>query len=256
MAKPQSRPINLVSASDDLCEVAPHISIEPWMLAAATATQDPPQDCVRERNWSILDLFPPKVLAQDDLLVEPFLTPFLEAINPEILKAFGRVDCFPTLMDPQRCQSNFLDALLYQYGNPFELDEGIDDNTKRRLISTLFTLYSLKGTCFGIIGAVRIIYGINVTECVEPNIQCWVLGESELDFDTFLCPTSAAERRSFRIMVDITLTDKQLDQITCIVDWMKPANTHFEGIIQPLAPGFVDHWELGLSELNLNTFLH
>lgn len=226
------------------------------MMAAATPIGEPGQDCIRDRDFSILDLFPPKVLAQDDLLTEPFLTPFLEAVNPEVLAAFGRVDCFPTLMDPLRCQSNFLDALLYQYGNPFELEEGIDDTTKRRLISTLFTLYSLKGTCFGIIGAIRIIYGINVTECVEPNIQCWILGESELNLDTFLCPTTEAERRSFRIIVDINLTQKQRDQITCIVDWCKPANTHFEGIVEPMAPGFVDHWELNVSELNFNTFLH
>jgi hypothetical protein len=37
---------------------------------------------------------------------------------------------------------------------------------------------------------------------------------------------------------------------------MKPANTHFEGIVEPLSPGFVDHWELDYSELNVNTFLH
>lgn len=254
--KPTDRPVNLVSAADDICGVAPHIGLEPWLVAAATQPGDPSPDCIRDRDFSILDLFPPKVLAQDELLTEPFLTPFLEAVNPEIITAFGRIDCFPTIMDPDRCQSNFLDGLLYHYGSPFTLEEGLDDVTKRRLLNTLFTLYSLKGTCFGIIGAIRIIYGINVTECVEPNIQCWILGESELDLDTFLCPSSGAERRSFRIIVDINLTQKQRDQITNIVDWMKPANTHFEGIVEPMAPGFVDHWELGFSELNFNTFLH
>lgn len=186
-AKPSARPVNLVSCEDDPGGIQPHIGLDPFLMAAATQTVDETfTDCVRDRNFHIRDLFPPKVLGKDDELVEPFLRPFLNAVNPHVLDAFARVDCFPTIMDPERCPSHLLDALLYHYGSPFTLEEGLNDNEKRRLLTMLFTLYSLKGTCFGIIGAVRILYGINVTECVEPNIQCWVLGESELDYDTFL----------------------------------------------------------------------
>jgi phage tail-like protein len=182
-----AKSVNLVSAEDDPGEIQPHVGLDFFLMAAATQTVDQTlTDCLRDRDFHIRDLFPAKVLAKDDELVEPFLTPFLDAINPEILDAFGRVDCFPTIMDPLRCPSHLLDALLYHYGSPFTLEEGLNDNEKRRLLSVLFTLYSLKGTCFGIIGTIRILYGINVTECVEPNIQCWVLGESELNYDTFL----------------------------------------------------------------------
>ncbi len=40
-----------------------------------------------------------------------------------------------------------------------------------------------------------------------------------------------------------------------IADFMKPAHTHY-GIIQPVDPGFVDHWEVGVSEVGINTFVH
>ena len=83
-------------------------------------------------------------------------------------------------MDPQRCPSSQLDQLLYHLGNPFTLEDGLSDTEKRGLASVLFFIYALKGTCPGIIGALRLLFGLDVTECVSLTVDCWDLGIARL----------------------------------------------------------------------------
>ena len=248
---------------DDPCKVQPGILLEAFLMANATPGGESPfLDCFVPRDFRMRQLFPPRVIAEDEARPDGFLAKFLDALDMPFLDAFNRVDCFPTIIDPLRCPSNQLDQLLFHYGSPFTLEEGLTDTQKRQLVSVLFLMYSLKGTCIGIIGALSFIYGINVTECVQPNIDCWILGESELNIDTILCPSDAFERRSFSLMVDINLTDDQRKQMANIVKWMKPANTHFIRFIEPGHDDFIDHWLLGISELASdtvaggNTYLH
>lgn len=248
---------------DDPCKVQPSIFLESFLMANATAGGESPfLDCFVDRNFRMRDLFPPRVIAEDEQRPDGFLAKFLDALDGPVNDAFRRVDCFPTIIDPLRCPSHLLDQLLFHYGSPFTLEEGLTDTQKRALVSVLFLMYALKGTCVGIIGVLRFIYGINVTECVDGNEACWILGESELNITTVLCGGSAFERRSFSLMVDINLSDDQRMQMRNIVNWMKPANTHFIRFIEPGHDDHIDHWILGLSVLASdtvaggNTYLH
>jgi phage tail-like protein len=233
------------------------MSIDVFLAANATVSAEAPfLDCVLDRDFRMRSLLPPKVIGEDEDRPDGFIAKFLDSLDSEVNNAFARVDCFPTIIDPLRAPSEFLDLLLYNLGSPFTLEEGLTDTEKRRLALVLFTMYALKGTCFGLIGAVKIIYGINVTECIAANVDCWELNVDELNISTDLCPSNAFERRAFSIMVDVNLTDKQRQQITNIANWIKPANTHFAGIVEPGNPNWTDHWELEFSELNFNTDLH
>jgi phage tail-like protein len=232
------------------------------LLANATPAESeaefPFDDCkkTKDRAFRLADLFPSRVMGQDADQLAPFLGPFLEALDPEMLAAFERVDCFPSIMDPNTAPSRFLDGLLAHLGSPFILEEGLSDLEKRRLASMLFEVYKLKGTCPGIIGAVRLLYGITVTDCVQANVDCWTLDVDLLGVTTVLCGSTAQERRTFSVMVSQNLTQKQREQLTNVVDYMKPANTFFAGFIEPGAPRFIDHWVLDISKLGKNTDLH
>lgn len=230
----------------------------------SNATQSEPEgefpfdDCKRtkDRAFRLADLFPSRVMAQDADQLAPFLGPFLAALDPEMLAAFERVDCFPSIMDPGTAPSRFLDGLLAHLGNPFILEEGLSDTEKRRLASMLFDIYGLKGTCPGIIGAIRVLYGITVTDCVQANVDCWTLDVDLLGVTTTLCGGTEQEARTFSVMVSTNLTQRQREQLTNVVDYMKPANTFFAEFIEPGTPRYIDHWTLGLSKLGKNTDLH
>ena len=56
--------------------------------------------------------------------------------------------------------------------------------------------------------------------------------------------------------MDVPLTDTQRSQIRAIVDYLKPAHTHFVELIEPGPPPSYDHWELGISELGVTSLLH
>jgi hypothetical protein len=45
-------------------------------------------------------------------------------------------------------------------------------------------------------------------------------------------------------------------QLRAIVEYLKPAHTHFVDLVEPLRPVLPNHWELGLSDLGERTDLH
>jgi len=58
------------------------------------------------------------------------------------------------------------------------------------------------------------------------------------------------------VEVDVPLSDTERCQIRAIVDYLKPAHTHFVALIEPRVPPTFDHWDLGISELGVETELH
>jgi len=83
-----------------------------------------------------------------------------------------------------------------------------------------------------------------------------ILGESELGIDWELGPSDLFARYAFNVEVDVPLTGTQRSQIRAIVDYLKPAHTHFVDLIEPGVPPTFDHWELGISELGWSSDLH
>jgi phage tail-like protein len=146
-----------------------------------------------------------------------------------------------------------VDAMLADLGNPFQLELTLE--RKRKLLAVLVEIYQEKGTDEGIVDVARFFLGIEITSVTEINIDTWVLGESELGVDTDLGPSGEAELYTFWLNVDRTLTDQERRDLQALVEYMKPAHTHYL-IIEPVDPEHVDHVELGLSELGFNFDLH
>jgi phage tail-like protein len=246
-----------VKPDQDPCRVQPGLELPFFLAANAEEATAEFLDCIRrDRVFSLKDFFPKRVIADDAEDPQGILNTMLETLDPFVIDLYQTIDCIPTIMDPQRCPSAQLDQLLYHLGNPFTLEDGLSDREKRGLASVLFFIYALKGTCPGIIGALRLLYGLDVTACVQPNVDCWDLGFDLLNISTDLCPGSDFEAFTFNVMVRTVLTDKQRVQATNVVNYMKSAPSIFLGFIEPGHPRFIDHWELNFSDLNLNTFLH
>ena len=163
-------------------------------------------------------------------------------------------DRFADVFDIERAPEAFLDLILQDLGNPFPFD--LDELAKRRLASVLVEMYRQKGTEAGIENAIRFFLGIDVTAITPFTGTTLVLGESDLGVDWELGPSDRFARYAFDVEVDVPLTATERRQIRAIVDYLKPAHTHFVDLIEPGAPVAYDHWELGISELGETTDLH
>ena len=45
-------------------------------------------------------------------------------------------------------------------------------------------------------------------------------------------------------------------RLRAIVEYLKPAHTHFVDLVEPLPPVVPDHWEIGVSEVGVATVTH
>jgi phage tail-like protein len=170
----------------------------------------------------------------------------------DLLLAEG--DRFADVFDLERAPEPFLDLILQDLGNPFPFD--LDVLGKRRLASVLVEMYRQKGTAVGIENAIRFFLGIDVAAITPFAGTTLVLGESELGVDWELGPSNRFARYAFNVEVEVPLTDTERRQIRAIVDYLKPAHTHFVDLVEPGLPPVFDHWELGISELGWTTDLH
>jgi len=120
----------------------------------------------------------------------------------------------------------------------------------------LVEMYRQKGTAVGIENAIRFFLGIDITAITAFTGTTLILGESELGVDWELGPSDRFARYAFDVEVDEPLSDTERRQIRAIVDYLKPAHTHFVDLIEPGVPPTFDHWELGISELGWTTDPH
>ena len=166
----------------------------------------------------------------------------------------AEADRYPDVFDLERAPEDFLDLILRDLGDPFPFD--LDGLGKRRLASVLVEMYRQKGTAAGIENAIRFFLGIDITAITPFTGTTLILGESELGVDWELGPSDRFARYAFNVEVDEPLADTERRQIRAIVDYLKPAHTHFVDLVEPGIPPVFDHWELGISELGLTTDLH
>jgi phage tail-like protein len=166
----------------------------------------------------------------------------------------AEIDRFSDLFDIERAPAPFLALILADLGNPFPFV--LDELSQRRLASVLVQMYQQKGTAPGIKNAVRFFLGIEVTAITPFAGTTLVLGESELGVDWELGPSDSRARYSFDLRVGVALTPTERARIRALVDYLKPAHTHFIDLVEPAPPVVPDHWELGWSELGTTTLLH
>lgn len=166
----------------------------------------------------------------------------------------AEIDRFADVIDLERAPESFIDLALRDLGNPFPFE--LDLTAKRRLAASLVRMYREKGTAAGIRNAVRFFLGIEVAAITSFTAETLALGESELGIDWVLGPSERFARYAFNVHVDRVLTPVERRHLRRIVDYLRPAHTHFVDLIEPLAPAVIDHWILGLSELGTTAQLH
>jgi len=161
-------------------------------------------------------------------------------------------DRFPRIWDIDKAPIEFIEVMLADLGNPFALE--LTESKARKLAGLLIPMYRQKGTDRGIINAIRFLLGIEVT--IEQYIAgCWILGVDELGVGTIAGPPPGADWYTFAVVVPRALTDEERRQMRAIVNYAKPAHTHFQ-IVEPYVPPVIDHWSMGESLLGTETELH
>lgn len=163
------------------------------------------------------------------------------------------IDRFPDILDPDLAPEPFLDLMLGELGNPFAFDLSVVD--KRRLLNVLVAMYREKGTARGITNAVRFFLGLEVQITAYAG-EALTLGESLLGEDWVLGPSSLFAALAFEVVSPRILAAEERRRLQQIVHYLRPAQTHFARLVEPVPPEAVDHVELGLSELGESWLLH
>ena len=164
------------------------------------------------------------------------------------------IDRWTDILDLDRADEQWLDLQLAALGNPFVFE--LDAAQKRRLLRALNRLYAEKGTDRGIVNAIAFFLGLTV-QVIRAVDDGFSLGDCMLGEDTVLGLHTAFLTYSFAVSAPGILTTAQRTKIGDIVEYMKPAWTHYIALVEPGAPGEdPDHWALGLSQLGVETLLH
>lgn len=201
-----------------------------------------------------LDLYRmlPVINRRDDATQD--LRRFTSIIQDVINVLLLDIDRWTDILDFRLAAEPFIDAILCGLGNPFMFDLSTID--KQRLAAVLVNIYREKGLAEGIENATLFFLGLSiVVQACDPG-DGWILGESELGIGSILASGDQFLLYSFEIVSPIILTIEQQSQITKIADYMKPAHTHLKRIVDPTPPVVLDHWEIGESELGVDTLLH
>jgi phage tail-like protein len=176
-------------------------------------------------------------------------------ILDEGLRALTAVlDEWPLIVvDPDTAPERFLDAILWELGNPFSwLDLTV---TKKRLLArSLIALYALKGCGPGIIAAIRLLLGIEVTI----HVYGWgpaPLGETIMGVDFILGSDDEDDLYTFWVIVPEQLDAATRNAVNRIIDVMKVAHERHI-LIEPQDVFVPDHWAMGYSVLGIETDLH
>jgi phage tail-like protein len=178
---------------------------------------------------------------------------FLACLQEVTDLVLADIDRFTDILDPDLAPEPVLDLMLGELGNPFAFD--LSEVDKRRLLNVLVAMYRQKGTAPGIINAVRFFLGLEVQITAYAG-EALVLGESLLGEGWVLGPSSLFAALAFEVVSPRVLTAEERRRLRQIVDYLKPAQTHFARLVEPVPPEAVDHVELGVSELGESWELH
>jgi phage tail-like protein len=208
----------------------------------------PPRPAGRRFDlWSML----PKMNRRADATGD--LAAFVACIQEVIDWLLADLDALPDLIDIERAPEWMLDLILQDLGNPFAFE--LTELQKRRLASLLVGIYRLKGTAPGIQSAIRFFVGLDDVEITPLTATTLVLGESELGVDWELGPSARFARYAFEVTTPRVLTDTERSAVRALIDYMRPAHTHFVALNEPIVVAVFDGWEIGTSELGVNTVL-
>ncbi len=225
-----------------------NVDLAPYDRATFTGFRPARPQTRRFDLWRML----PKHNRRDDQTGDLFR--FIACLQEVTDLLLADVDRWPDIFDLERAPESFLDLILRDLGNPFPFE--LDTMGKRRLASVLVEMYRQKGTAKGIQNAIRFFLGIDISAISPFNADTLILGESELGIAWVLGPSDRFARYAFNVEVARILAERERRQLRAIVEYLKPAHTHFVDLVEPLPPILPNHWELGLSDLGETTDLH
>ena len=185
---------------------------------------------VPNREWDLWSLIPAYNKDKDST---QDLERFIKSLDESAQLLLHDVDQFGALLDPLSTKDAVVDVMLESLGNPLRFVGGLDLDKKRDLLSLLVPMYKLKGTAKGVENAVQFFIGKTVT--VVPWVlpaDTWTLGSSVLGYNAYIGPSKSYVRYSFRLQHTEDLTDTDKSRIEEIVDFIRPAHTHFVGYLQ------------------------
>lgn len=203
------------------------------------------------RRFSMLDWLPAMNVVEDET---GDLRAFIACLQEVADLLLYDIDAFSRIFDSDLAPERYVDAVLQGLGNPFRFV--LSEVDKRRLARLLVPIYQLKGTDRGIVDAVRLFVGVEVEVVLSAVGPAWNLGVSLMGVDTYLGGSSLRDLLSFWIWCGVALTDAQRSRITAIVLYMKRAESHFRGFLEPTpeVPA-TPFWDLGVSLLGVDTVL-
>lgn len=203
------------------------------------------------RSFSLWEAMLPEDRAQD---ASGDLQRLVNVLQEGVDLVLADVDTFVDLNDPRRCRSGLLEALLRHFGNPFAFVLGFSEDRQRDVAEALPFLYRVRGTERGIEDALAFFFGVNfdvIPYIDETPVWTLDLATSLLDLNATLGIDAAWQRYAFDVVSPIVLTVAQRTQVTEIVEFMKPAHTHFMRTIEPGEPGTpAVHWVLDVSAVD------
>lgn len=203
------------------------------------------------RDFDLLKKLPLANRVEDEDVRE--LEAFIRCLQEPFNLILYQSDRWTEIIDPDLADERYLDAMLADLGNPFGYDFEVVE--KRRLIQLLVPIYKKKGTAGGIVDAIRLLLGLEVTISVPAFDSVFTLDWSYLGED-YLGSSDTGNRFTFFVVSPIVLTASQREEITKIAEYMKAAWEHLGGIVEPSVPLVPDHLELGLSLLGVEWTLH
>jgi phage tail-like protein len=229
-------------------DAAGNVVLSPFDRATFTGFRPPRPPGRRFALWEML----PKHNRRDDATGD--LSRFIACLQEVMDGLLADIDDWPDIFDLERAPEAFVGFILEELGNPFPFE--LDAMGKRRLASVLVEMYRQKGTAKGIQNVIRFFLGIDILAITPFNADTLTLGESELGVDWVLGPSDRFARYAFDVRVARVLGQVERRQLRAIVEYLKPAHTHFVDLLEPTPPVQVDHWVLGVSELGETTDLH
>lgn len=173
----------------------------------------------------------------------------------DVIKVLLRdTDARARLLDPDITPDSALAVLLQTLGCPLESAAWLHPAQKRDLIPLLVPLYKEKGTAPGIVDALA--FFLDMAAQVRPFFDpeaIWCLGLDYLGANSTLGPAAGWARYAFDVVVDRVPTAQELVVILEIVEFIKPAHTHFVRLVTPTTS--TAFWWLGASYLGYSTAL-
>lgn len=231
--------------------------IDPVQTVAFTSEALP---IVAGRSFDLWDMIP-QANKDDDLAGD--LERFVRVLNEPVQLLFYDIDRFADLTDIDLIEERNLDALLAHLGNPFSFAARMTQLGKRRLAEILVQVYQRKGTELGMEAVINFLLDlpVNVRPYAGPD-DSWLLGLDELGVPgvggAVLGPGTRFLLYSFEVISPRALIEDERRVIDEIVEFMKPAHTHYVRLVEPeagvpLLPS--EFWILGVSFLGEGTGL-